>query len=105
MLIKTQNTDLGYLLLDHRNSPELPIGITAAFFETSTYTCSHCERVVIMNPDRKRDRVTCKGCNHMICDNCASTLKTTGKCLTFKQIVDEYLEKIEKGIDSKIILT
>jgi hypothetical protein len=93
MLIKTDNTDLGYLLIDHRNSPELPPGVQNQVVEMATYTCTHCNGVVIMNPERHRPREFCKGCNHMICDNCAAIKVKTGICKTFSQVVDEILSK------------
>jgi hypothetical protein len=96
MLIKTQNTDLGYLYLDHRNSPELPPGVTAPIMEMSTFTCTHCNGVVIMNPARTRERAFCNGCSHYICDNCAAIKAQTGRCKTFAQVVDEILTLAEK---------
>lgn len=95
MLIKTENTDLGYMLVDNRNTDSLPPG-TIRFLEASTYTCTHCQRVVVMNPERKRERYKCQGCNHMICDGCAAIRAAGGPCKTFSQVIDEYLNNIEK---------
>lgn len=90
MLIKTNGlpTNLGYLELDHRASPEAPFGLPR-HFEADTYTCTHCNAVVIMNPARVRERYKCRGCNHHICDPCAA-LKTG--CKTMRQRIDEYME-------------
>lgn len=92
----------GYLMIDHRNAPPLPDehiaisglppGCGIGLFETPTYTCSHCTRVVVMNPLRTRDRTYCLGCDHHICDTCGGVLKQTGVCKTFKQLADEMLE-------------
>lgn len=94
----------GYLLLDHRNSPGVPDAISVAMglpagagkqiFETATYTCKHCQAVVIMNPDRQRERAFCRGCNHRICDRCAAIKAQTLTCKTFDQVVDELLKEI-----------
>lgn len=88
MLIKTENTDLGLLTLDNRNAP---VGKNT-FIEVPTFTCTHCEGVVVMNPNRTRDRTFCKGCSHLICDNCAAIKANTGECKTYKQQLDELLE-------------
>ena len=95
MLIKTENTDLGYMLVDNRNAGDLPPG-TVRFLEAPTYTCTHCQRVVVMNPERKRERYKCQGCNHMICDGCAAIRAAGGPCRTFSQVIDEYLNNVEK---------
>jgi hypothetical protein len=100
MLIKTENTDLGYFLLDHRHASALPPGVTEELIEYATFTCTHCEGVVLMNPARKRHRTLCKGCNHLICDNCAEIKAQTGVCRTYKQILDELYEKEIKETDA-----
>lgn len=33
-----------------------------------TYTCGHCSNVVVMRPDRVRERVKCKSCGKTICE-------------------------------------
>jgi len=105
MLIKTEETGLGYLCLDHRASTELPPGITNRLAEYDTYTCSHCQRVVVMNPERKRERYKCRGCNHLTCDNCAAERAAGGSCKTFSQVIDEYLAQAERQTEaSRIIL-
>lgn len=91
----------GYLLLDHRNSPGvpdeivrglgLPVGAGRNVFESATFTCKHCQAVVILNPNRTRERAYCRGCDHLICDGCAAEKHRTGLCRTFEQKVDEFL--------------
>ena len=97
----SQRDKEGYFSLDHSQTiglPDemvvkagLPPGAGRGFFETSTYTCSHCQRVVVQNPDRKRERAYCRGCDHLICDGCGAIRAQTMKCKTFKQVVDEIL--------------
>ena len=64
----------GYLLIDHRVSPGVPAGPDPALvgagrlFESATITCSHCQAVVILNPDRSRPRHYCAKCDHYVCD-------------------------------------
>lgn len=81
----------GYLQIDHRNSPGIE-GLPS-LFEAATYTCKHCQRVVVKNPDRQRERAYCRGCDHLICDPCAAIKAQTLTCRTFDQVIDELLAK------------
>jgi hypothetical protein len=94
----------GVILIDSRFTPGvpdemmvmagLPVGAGRGLFEAPTYTCSHCQHVVIMNPLRTRERGYCKGCDHYLCDGCgAARAALGGKCLTFKQIIEEEQER------------
>lgn len=102
MLIITdgQPRGLGYFENDQRNVPvELPPGVPR-HFEADTYTCRHCERVVVLNPSRVRERYKCSGCNHHICDSCAAERVAGAPCKTYAQKVDEMREaalKLLKG--------
>lgn len=69
----------GYLLIDHRASPgvqghadpatsDLQFVPGGGLFESATITCSHCQRVVVLNPQRTRERGYCAKCDHYICD-------------------------------------
>lgn len=85
MLIITQPTSLGYLQLDNRAAG-------GANFEVATYTCTHCESVVVLNPERTRERFKCRGCNHLICDGCAALRTAGATCKTYAQHLDELYE-------------
>jgi len=94
----------GYVLIDHRASP----GLTPEFarnagldpkltaegkmLEAATLTCSHCNTVVIMNPERKRERGYCRKCDHYVCDNPACR----SDCRPFHYIQDRMQEKMIK---------
>lgn len=80
----------GYLLIDHRNSPG--IGDMKGIFEAATYTCKHCQVVVVINPLRTRAREYCPKCDHYICDKCGAIMARTGECVTFEQIIEETQE-------------
>lgn len=92
----------GYLLIDHRDSPglsdevvhhaDLPPGSGRGVFEAPTYTCSHCCRVVVLNPNRRRDREYCSKCDRYICDQCGIAMSQSGVCRPFSQICDEVRE-------------
>lgn len=106
--MKSLRSHEGYLLLDHSDSPgvsdealsqhELPRGAGRTFFEAPTYTCSHCQRIVIVNPDRVRDRAYCRKCDHRICDECGGVAAATGECRTFRQVIDEVQEAVARGL-------
>ncbi len=92
----------GYLLIDHCFTPGiseemvhasgLPKGAGQGKFEISTFTCSHCPRIVIMNPERTRPREWCSGCDQYICDFCAAVKAKTGICKTYEQVLEELQE-------------
>jgi len=59
------------------------VGVGRGTFESATYTCSHCNALVVMNPDRSRPREVCRKCMHVVCDSCIDT------CLPFEAIAEE----------------
>lgn len=74
----------------------------ARLFEAPTYTCTHCSAVVVMNPERKRERYKCRGCSHHICDPCAAARESGAACKTVQQKFDEYLQSLEKPVSPAI---
>lgn len=96
----------GYLLIDHRNSPGvpadlllragLPLEAGRGLYESACYTCSHCQRIVWLNPQRTREREYCRGCQKIICDPCAAERAITLECRTFQQKLDKALEAAER---------
>ncbi len=103
--MKSKRSLEGELYLDHRFTPGLtdvettglPPGAGQGLFEAPTYTCSHCQTVVIINPDRQRDRAWCSKCDHYICDPCGAILAKTMQCRTLKQVFDELNDKVNHG--------
>ena len=93
----------GYVCIDHRESPgftpqqcvdggrtKLAGHIGAGqMFEAKTDFCSHCERVVIRNPDRLRQRGWCWNCDHFICDDCALVMKISGECMPMAKKIEK----------------
>ena len=98
----------GYLMIDHRATDpvsdaemvknDLPAGAGRGLFEAPTYTCSHCQYVVFINPKRNRERTYCRGCDSYICDACGELKKNGAPCKTHAQAVDEYLNSISKNL-------
>lgn len=99
---KSKRSHEGYFLLDHRYTPGiseelvhaqgLPPGAGQGLFEAPTYTCSHCQVVVVINPARNRERAYCRKCDHYICDKCGGILAATKVCKPYKQFMDEIQE-------------
>jgi hypothetical protein len=64
-------------MIDHRQSPGVPatadpIHVGAGqLFESATVTCSHCQAIIVLNPNRSRPRHYCAKCNHYVCDKLA----------------------------------
>lgn len=92
---------LGYYELDHRLT-DAPLGGLPKHFEADTYTCSHCQFVVIIN--RAMPQYKCGGCNHHICERCAAKKKAGAPCKTYAQYVDERLEEAARRADASPLI-
>jgi uncharacterized paraquat-inducible protein A len=78
----------GYLLIDNRAAGD-------GMVESATVTCSHCHRVVVLNPQRTRERGYCPKCDSYICDQCEAVRASNGySCVTMTQVFDELEERI-----------
>ena len=114
--MKSKRRFEGYLQIDNRASfgvtdetnralgLDLPVGCGHGMFEAATYTCSHCQSVVVIEPRRTRERAYCSGCDHYICDGCGVQRAIDFKCRTWNQLLDEVDEKTVRGIQSSIIV-
>jgi hypothetical protein len=72
-------------------------GAGRGLFESPTFTCNHCEAVVVMNPDRSRARGYCRKCDHYVCDTCeARRVASGGECYPFKSMVNDLLNLVDK---------
>lgn len=79
----------------------LPAKAAKGLYEEACYTCSHCEKIVVKNRERTRPRGFCKKCNHVICDGCEAQYVASGhECKPYKAMVEEYLESVERHIQS-----
>ena len=96
----------GYLLIDNRNSPGVPAeqmrttGLPSdagrGLFESATVTCSHCHRIVVLNPDRTRERAYCSQCDYYLCDACGAARAHTGDCRPLNQWFDEMQARVAR---------
>lgn len=78
--MKSKRSHEGYLLIDNRHGPALTPEQAAktgkdiagvgnrSVFESATITCAHCHKIVVLNPQRTRERGYCSRCDHYVCD-------------------------------------
>lgn len=100
----------GWLLLDNRVNegvPDavvmragLPPGAGRGVFESATISCSHCQAVVVLNPQRTRERAYCRACDKYLCDACGIERARTFECKPFEKLIDEVLAAAEKQTDA-----
>lgn len=95
----------GYFLMDNRVNagvsadlvravaPDLPSAAGRGLFEAPAITCSHCQTVVIIRPDRTRERAYCAKCDHYICDTCGVVMAQTKECNSFARLADAIQEQ------------
>ena len=111
----SKRSNEGVISINHKDSPglsesivgamfpDLPLTAGRGMFEAPTYTCSHCQAVVILNPLRNRQRGHCPKCDHYVCDTCNLARITTGECKTYEQIIAEIQEAALKSESIKEI--
>jgi hypothetical protein len=81
-MIFSKKSHDGEIFVDHRASPGIPEHVAmrlgyhpsevreGAVLSAATYSCSHCQAVVVMNLLRTRERAYCQKCDQYICDGC-----------------------------------
>jgi hypothetical protein len=104
----------GYMVIDHSASPGIPDAVAVAsglppgaghgVFETATFTCSHCQAVVVKHPFRERARGYCRKCDHYICDVCETKRLLDGVCYPFKAFAADMLEAADKAAQANMAI-
>jgi hypothetical protein len=104
----------GLATIDHRDSPGipdslavpngLPVGTGKGFHELPTFSCSHCQAVVMMNPLRTRERAYCTGCDRYLCDRCGAARAAGVQCKPFLQLIDEMQERDVRALQRGSII-
>lgn len=71
-------------------------------FESATVTCKHCQTVVVLNPQRERERGYCRKCDGYVCDKPECNLA----CLPMNKVLDIALDiahhnpdRIQRAVD------
>lgn len=100
--MKSLRSHEGYFLVDHSQSPGiseelalaqgLPPSAAHGVFEAPTYTCGHCNAVVVMHPDRQRARAVCLSCLQRICDACEAIRQRTLTCHSMARVIEDVIE-------------
>lgn len=90
--MKSKRSCEGYMLADHR-------ACGGARVERATYTCGHCQRVVVLNPQRTRERAYCGKCDRRICDGCEAVRAASGKCDSFERRAGAALEAAARSLN------
>lgn len=100
----------GYFIIDHRSSPGLtqadldsagikgPVVGEGKLLEAASLTCRHCGTIVILNPERFRERGHCFKCSTdpakgYLCDNCTLTYAADKICRSRARTADHILEQ------------
>lgn len=69
----------GYLYIYHPDGVAGPSmagpNTRTGTYESATSTCSHCHAVVVLRPNRSRERAWCSTCDHYVCDGCGMMAK------------------------------
>jgi phage terminase large subunit GpA-like protein len=112
--VKSLRSHEGYMLIDNRNTPGVsdaemvamgyPVGAGRGLYESATYTCSHCNAVVVIEPKRTRDRGYCRKCSQRICDGCNALYAKAFECIPMSMIVEQVQEAAEKKADPMNII-
>ena len=104
--MNTKSQRDGYLLIDESACPQGVFAPKPMKHEMKTFTCAHCNGIVVMEPRRTRERAYCRRCDGYICDHCALVRQQTLTCKPFTAVVDELLEAAERqaATDAQIIL-
>jgi hypothetical protein len=99
--MKSKRSQEGYLLVNHKDSPGGFGSPGGVMVELPTFTCSHCQRIVMMNIQRTRDRGYCPKCDHYLCDTCEAARAAGGTCYTYKQYLDELQNAAVKASEQR----
>ena len=120
--MKSWHSREGYLEIDHSNSPgvsqeqfkqwnvKIDPAVSALFGEGkvakfATLSCSHCDRQIIRNPGRKRERGKCFQCFHYLCDVCAAEYKVSGCCKSLARQFDQLERAIRRQESTKLLVS
>ena len=84
---------LGELIIDHSASPGTPDVPGGTVLEVPVLTCCHCQKTVILRPDRQRPRNWCQKCDKYVCDSPGCL----AGCSSFERFIDHMQNRLERG--------
>lgn len=103
--MRTLGSHTGYLVIDHSNSPgvseefvrasgrDVPFAAEGQVFEADTFTCPHCQGIVLKNPLREKPRNICRKCMKVTCDNPSCNLE----CVPIAKVFDIALTEAHRN--------
>lgn len=65
----------------------IPVVPAGTLLECPTFMCGHCNGMVVMNPERTRERHYCQAGDHYTCDVCADDTE----CRPFMKYIEDIL--------------
>ena len=98
-----------YLEINHRESPgftcDEAVGIglrriakdvgKGQVARVPVAQCVHCQRMVILNPNRTRDREICPRYHKYVCDWCKEARCRKGNCISFNDWIEQLRREAE----------
>lgn len=112
--MKTLRQQEGWMFIENNHAPVDDATMVAAGYvpgsgrgryESATYTCSHCNYVVVIEPKRTRERGYCRKCDQRVCDGCAYIMAKTFECLPMKKLADDVQEAAATGVNVESVIT
>ena len=111
MAIFSKRSLEGYAEINHSDSPGISPeylhrnGITNApavgrgqCFKSALVVCHCCQRDIILNPDRSRERAYCMVHDAYLCDECGAAQKAGALCIPFSQRFEHWVDCAAKGL-------
>ena len=104
--VKSQRSREGTLIIDHRAGdpgPSMAGPFTRkGLYESATVTCHGCHAIVVLRPNRSRERYWCWKHDKYLCDTCAIRAKVHG-CKPLNQVLDDLQTKaVRDQVDAKL---
>lgn len=81
-------------LYTHYQAFDLPDGTKAGLTEFDLMVCNHCNRIVVLNPERTRSRGYCPNCDMYTCDECTAF----DRCIPTEQRIELALKYPELNL-------
>lgn len=111
---RTKKRQEGELLINHKASPgltspilipgcdPLPIVGEGELLELKIMCCAHCNKEVILNPERIRTRGYCPNCDRYVCDTCEAVRPLLG-CQNFRARLETLQEEIARNLNIQVL--
>ena len=104
--VRSKRSIEGTLIIDHRAGDPGPSmrgpGTRRGLYESATITCHGCHAIVVLRPERTREKAWCFKHDKYLCDRCAILAKVHG-CKPLTQVLDDLQTKaVRDQVDAKL---